>query len=254
MGTHPVVDFTAVPNPVCGKQPVSFTDLSVPADEWLWDFGDGGTSILQNPVHNYTDTGYFDIRLIATNNGCSDTLTRINYMQVLPPIALFTVTPDCVNRFRFTFTDISLANPAILPLTWDWDFGDGNTSTLQNPAHIYTLLGTYNVRLIVTNGTCKDTTFNTIRAVNENPTFTADATVACKRATINFTVGNVNPANITNYFWDFGDGNTTTNTSIGIFNTYTISGTYTVMLITTDINGCRDTVLYELIISASTGR
>jgi gliding motility-associated-like protein len=239
VGSKPVADFSATPIPVCGKQLVYFTDLSVPADEWLWDFGDGTTSILQNPTHSYTDTGYFTIRLIATNNGCPDTLTRTNYVRVLPPIALFTPTPDCNNRLRFTFTDQSIA-----PQTWEWDFGDGSpVVTTQNPAHIFPAYGTYAVRLIVTNGACADTLVQNITTVNENPDFAANITTACKIASILFQATNINPANITSYSWDFGDGNTALVTTPITGHVYTAPGTFTVTLITTDINGCTNTVI-----------
>lgn len=238
VGTKPVANFTAAPIPVCGSQPVFFTDLSNPADEWLWDFGDGSTSILQFPSHRYYDTGYFDIRLIATNFGCPDTLTRIRYVQVLPPIARFDVTPDCNNRLRFTFTDQSIA-----PQTWEWNFGDGSPLvTTQNPVHIFPALGVYNVRLVVTNGSCTDTTYKLVNAVNETPDFSASPTIACKIGGVVFQALNINPANITNYFWDFGDGGTTNVNSTVTSNGYTTAGTYTVTLTITDINGCLNTV------------
>lgn len=244
VGTKPVADFSAAPIPVCGKQPVYFTDLSAPADEWYWTFGDGGTSNQQNPFHSYTDTGYFNITLVATNNGCPDTLVRNNYVRVLPPIARFTTIPDCSNRFRFSFNNTSIVNPALSPLTWEWDFGDGSpVSTIQNPVHIYPSLGTYSVRLIVNNGACADTAYGTVRVINENPDFVADRTVACKIAVVNFTIININPANIANYFWDFGNGQTITGGSVNASTTYSLSGNYTILLITTDINGCRDTVI-----------
>ncbi len=238
VGSRPVVNFTAVPIPVCGRQPVTFTDLSVPADQWLWDFGDGGTSIVQNPVYNYNDTGYFTVKLIATNNGCSDSLTKINYTHILPPIAKFTPVPDCNNRLRFTFTDQSIG-----PLTWDWNFGDGSpVSTVQNPAHIFPALGTYVVRLIVTNGGCADTTTRTIKTINELPDFIADRTVACKPGIIIYTATNVNPINIVSYSWDFGDGVTVSGPSASQSHTYTSSGNYTVSLTVTDLNGCTKTI------------
>jgi gliding motility-associated-like protein len=238
VGTKPVADFSATPIPVCGRQPVYFTDLSAPADEWHWDFGDGGTSVLQNPNHSYNDTGYFTVRLIVLNNGCPDTITKIDYIHVLPPIARFTATPDCNNRLRFTFTDQSIA-----PLTWEWNFGDGSPLvTIQNPVHVFPAFGSYNVRLIVTNGGCADTTYQTITAVNELPDFIADRVAACKIAFINFTAQNINPANIATYDWVFGDGNTASVSTTFAGNTYTSSGTYTVSLTVTDINGCTNTI------------
>ena len=240
VGSKPVADFSATPIPVCGTQPVYFTNLTTPAsDEWNWNFGDGGTSTLENPNHSYSDTGYFTIQLIATNNGCPDTIVKQNYVHVLPPIARFTPVPDCNNRLRFSFTDQSIA-----PQTWEWDFGDGSpVSTFQNPSHIYPAFSNYTVRLIVTNGACADTTTRTIRTVDESPDFIANQTSACKTATLNFTATNINAANLANYAWDFGDGGTASTGTTTVSHTYTVSGTYTVRLITTDINGCRDTMI-----------
>lgn len=237
VGSKPVADFTAQPIPVCGRQPVFFTDLSVPADQWLWDFGDGGTSTLQNPSHSYSDTGYFTVTLIATNNGCPDTIVKANYPYVLPPIARFVATANCSNRLQFTFTDQSIA-----PQSWRWDFGDGNTSTAQNPVHTYPAFGPYTVRLIVTNGTCADTLSQVIQAIDENPAFSANITSGCKNLFVNFTASNISFPLIASYYWDFGDGSVQTTSAGGIGYTYTTSGTFTVMLVTTDLNGCTDTV------------
>jgi gliding motility-associated-like protein len=238
VGSKPIADFSAAPIPVCGRQLVYFTDLSVPADEWNWDFGDSGMSTIQNPNHSYNDTGYFTIRLIATNNGCPDTITRTNYIQVLPPIARFTPVANCVNRLQFSFTDQSIA-----PLTWEWDFGDASPIVnIQNPSHIFPAFGNYTVRLIVTNGGCADTLIRNIRTINENPDFAADRTTACKNAVINFTASTILPSNIVNYFWNYGDGNTRNTSSPISSNNYTISGSYTVLLVTTDLNGCLDSV------------
>lgn len=237
VGTKPLAGFSATPNPVCARQPVNFTDLSVPADEWLWDFGDGTMSTLQNPVHVYSDTGYFTVRLIAWNNGCADTLTRINYIYVNPPIARFNQAADCANRLRFTFTDASIA-----PVTWEWDFGDGSPAvTIQNPVHIYSALGVYNVRLVVTNGGCSDTTFRTVYALDERANFSADQTTVCKIGTVQFTPSGFTFANIISYTWDFGDGNTSTVATPVTTHTYTTSGTYTVTLTIRDLNGCTST-------------
>lgn len=232
-GSKPVANFSAVPIPVCGTQPVYFTDLSAPADEWNWNFGDGATSILQNPSHSYSDTGYFDITLIALNNGCPDTIKKINYVRVLPPVARFAITPDCTNRLRFVFTDQSID-----PQTWEWNFGDGSpVVTTQNAVHIFPALGPYNVRLIVTHGACADTIVQTVRAVSESPDFTATPLIACKTADITFLATNLNASNVALYTWDFGDGSPAGNGN-NPTHTYTISGTYNVTLTITDINGC----------------
>lgn len=239
VGSKPMANFSATPNPVCARQPVQFTDLSVPADEWLWDFGDGSTSILQNPIHNFNDTGYFDITLIAYNNGCPDTIVFTDYIYVLPPIARVIIGPDCNNRLRFSFIDFSVG-----ALTWEWDFGDGSPfDNTQNPVHTYPALGNYSVRLVVTNGGCADTTVVPVYAIDERADFTASQTTLCKIGTVTFNTLNVNPANITSYAWNFGDGNSTTTSTPFVTHTYTNVGTYSVSLTITDLNGCTSTVI-----------
>ena len=107
------------------------------------------------------------------------------------------------------------------------------------------------MRLIVTNGGCRDTLVQTVNSVDENPDFTANMTTACRTAHITLQPS-ISIANITSYFWDFGDGNTAVSITPTVTNIYTNSGTYTVTLVTTDINGCTDTKPLP-IIYASTG-
>lgn len=239
IGTRPTVDFSASPLVSCAKKNIQFTDLSVPADQWVWDFGDGSTSTLQNPTHQYTDTGYFSIELVAVNNGCRDSITKTNYIRILPPVARFNISLACSNRNTYTFTDNSVA-----PQTWFWDFGDGTTSNLQNPPpHNYAALGTYNVMLTVTNGACTDTAIRQVRVINENPDVNAVPTAICRNDSITFTGTNINTVNIEHYEWSYGDGTIDSTTSPTTTHTYTSSGYYTIRLVTTDYNGCQDTII-----------
>jgi gliding motility-associated-like protein len=238
VGTHPIVNFSGSPSPVCAYQAVQFTDLSAPADEWLWQFGDGSSSIDQNPQHNYTDTGYIDVTLIATNNGCRDSTKKVNYIRVLPPISRFSYTPNCSNRFSFQFTDQSIGATSIT-----WNFGDGAVSSIKDPLHVYSAYGTYYVTQTVTNGACTHSFTDTVIATDESPDFHADKTVLCKPETISFYTDNVTIPNIKDYFWEFGDGYSYHAYVYIAYRYYTTAGTYTVRLITTDINGCKDTAI-----------
>lgn len=237
-GTHPVVDFSAAPLTQCATEDIRFTDLSVPADSWNWSFGDGSNSTQQNPLHSYNVPGPFTVTLIAINNGCPDTTTKTNYVNILPPVARFNFTANCANKTQFQFTDNSIG-----PLTWKWDFGDGNTSLLQSPNHNFPALGNYNVQLIVTNGGCADTIIQTIHAIDINPDVSAAPPVGCKPMLVIFTPVNFNWADVTSYDWVFGDGNTATQNTPLTSNTYINPGSYTLRLITRDINGCADTVV-----------
>ena len=90
VGAKPVALFSANPRNVCANFPVNFSDLSTgKIDKWYWQFGDGGTSIEQNPIHLYADTGYFTVTLIVMNNGCADTIKFNNYIHINPPLPNF---------------------------------------------------------------------------------------------------------------------------------------------------------------------
>ena len=238
VGTKPTAAFTANPLNVCAFSTVSFTDASSGnPNQWNWNFGNGIASTLQNPTTIYQDTGLFTVRLTVFNNRCPDTSTVTGLIRVLPPIARFTSAVICSSSKR----DVQFTDQSVVATGWSWDFGDGNTSTLQNPVHTYAALGTYTVTLTTTNGSCTHSTTRTVRLVDEVPTFTANRQTLCRNESVQFTASVPNPANVVAYNWDFGDGKTGTGSTVT--NTYTIAGNFSVRLITTDINGCRDTII-----------
>jgi len=239
VGRKPIVNFSANPTTVCAFQNVFFTDLTNEADEWLWQFGDGGSSNAQNPVHQYSDTGLFHVVLVATNFGCSDSLRINNMIRVKPPIAKFAIQPNCNNRLFFNFSDSSIG-----ATSWFWEFGDGITSTQQNPSHTYAAFGNYTVKLTVTNDTCSHSKSILLKVIDESPNISTSFTTACKNSTFQFSAVVGDPTNIVSYAWNFGAGTTpqtTTSSNTAYF--YTTPGTYTVTLVTTDIYGCKDTVV-----------
>jgi PKD repeat protein len=232
----PVANFSANPRDVCAKFDVNFLDQSTGnITQWLWDFGDGGTSTVQNPAHHYDDTGYFTIRLIVWNNNCPDTLILTDYVHISPPIAAFSHSFDCAAPRTITFTDRSIG-----PDEWHWDFGDGNTSTTQHNTHTYATTGVYYIRLVVINHTtgCDDTRSLGITIVDEAANFNATDTVICRNTSTTFNAIGNTPGTITNYDWSFGDGQTGIGASIT--HSYVNAGMYTVRLIITDIAGCKD--------------
>ncbi len=234
-GFDPNANFIANPLQACVGDPIDFTDLSSAGTEWFWTFGDGTIVYNQNPTHVYGDTGVFTVRLVVGNFGCYDTLIRPDYIEIGGPIADFNKTPDnaCGLPTNVTFFDQSIQTTG-----WFWDFGDGNSSTLRNPTHLYTASGTYTIRLIASDSVsgCIDeyqenvTIGNPIADFNLNPTF------GCSGTTVN--LANLSQ-NATAYLWEFGDGNTSTD--VNPTHTYTIPGTYTIRLTASD-GFCDDTI------------
>ncbi|MBK5270901.1 MAG: PKD domain-containing protein, partial [Bacteroidia bacterium] len=135
-GQSPVANFTGSPLAGCSPIIINFQDLSTGnATSWNWDFGNGNTSTLKNPVASYFTPGTYTITLTATNANGSDTLTRSQYISVYePPTVSFTVnkTTGCF-PLAVQFTDASSAGAGNNNVSWLWDFGNGSTSTQQNP-------------------------------------------------------------------------------------------------------------------------
>ena len=152
--TPPVANF--IGSPTTGEVPldVSFTDQSTGATGWSWNFGDGGTSTAQSPNHTYTSAGTYTVTLTATNSCGSDQEVKTDYITVTctPPVAGFVGSPTSGNApLTVNFTDQSTG-----ATSWSWNFGDGGTSTAQNPGHTYTAAGTYTVTLTATNSCGSD--------------------------------------------------------------------------------------------------
>lgn len=144
--------FTVSPSVLCADAPVLFTDISTgPIASYFWNFGDGTTSTQQNPSNSFA-AGTYTVQLIVTNAGgsCTDTFQQTIIVQ--PNIVVgFTVQdpPYCVGA-PVQFTDGSSANPSV----WTWDFGDGGTSDLQNPSHIYANPGSYSIHVDIDDAFC----------------------------------------------------------------------------------------------------
>ena len=189
----PVTDFTYSDEPV-----VNFTDLSTNVPTyWDWTFGDGGTSTLQNPVHVYTENGTYNVCLTSGNVAGADSECKTIVIDAyLAPEANFTFTGDPI----VSFTDLSTNDP----LTWLWNFDDGDVSTEINPVHTYELNGTYNVCLSVTGAGGSDTYCqNVVIAANGSAPVT-DFDFAVTGLTAIFTDLSTNDPE--DWYWVFADG------------------------------------------------
>ena len=159
----PVVSFTADDADGCIPHLVAFSDNTAPnATAWEWDFGDpdsdGNTSNNQNPSHMYTEEGSYTVSLsVTTADGCTGQSSQSGMINVyLPPIADFDIDTNRASIIspRFEFTDLSSADVT----SWNWDFGDGNFSSDQNPTNTYLDTGLFQVTLTVFNANgCEST-------------------------------------------------------------------------------------------------
>jgi PKD repeat protein len=227
----------------CLDDGISFTNTSSVSSgsitAYAWDFGDGDNSSTASPSHMYATSGTYTVQLIVTtNNSCKDTVSKS--VTVYPkPVANYTFTNACLDD-GISFTNTSSVSSGSIT-AYAWDFGDGNNSSTASSSHMYAASGTFTVQLIVTtNNSCKDTVSKSV-TVYPKPTANYTFANACLDDGISFTnTSSVSSGSITAYAWDFGDGNNSSTASPS--HMYAASGTYTVQLIVTTINSCKDTV------------
>ncbi|WP_342770539.1 MULTISPECIES: PKD domain-containing protein [unclassified Methanoculleus] len=186
-------NFTATPLNGTAPLEVQFTDASMGGvTSWFWNFGDGTTSTVQHPNHTYTAPGTYTVSLTASNACGFSTETRTDYITVLaPPVANFTANVTEGNApLVVQFNDTSTGNVT----SWSWDFGDGNTSTEQNPVHIYESPGNYTVSLTASNAYGNDTWTREdyIRVTKSFIDFIIDENVFVYGSALQFGGNNVN--------------------------------------------------------------
>lgn len=213
VGGVPVADFNCTPRSGNVGEQIRFLDMTENnPDEWSWDFGDTAVSDARNPSHAYQLKGIYTVSLTAKNSNGIDTETKEKYINIgIGPRSDFVpvIIPYQKNSvpLQVQFVDQS----ANVPTSWEWDFGDGQTSGDQNPKHTYVSEGTYTVALKVRNNFGEDTKVrSSLIQVNKSPAvdFVADMTTVGVGRRVTFTdLSLITP---TNWVWDFGDGSTGT--------------------------------------------
>lgn len=229
-----------------------FPASSGPQYNYLWDFGDGTTSTQMDPTHSFADgTHIVFLTVIDSLSGCSDTywytlLIDCGYSpcNTNGAISWSVDTSNCKVQF------VSTAFGGTPPYTYYWSFGDGSFSTTPNPLHQYPNNSAWTPCLTITDANGCDTTICEVITVACN-SVNCDAThththVSCD--SVWFVPVVQDPS--FNYYWDFGDGNFST--EISPVHPYTANGTYTVVLYISDsLNGCSDT--YTTVVNVSCG-
>jgi PKD repeat protein len=239
----------------CATMPVTFTDLSQTnggsaITQWLWNFGDPGsgvsnTSNVKNPSHIFSVNGTYHVVLkVINSNGCTDTIEKPVIINI-PPVAKFSSDTACIGTPTH-FTDSSVPNAPGQIMAWSWNFGDpasgaGNTSSMQNPSHLFSGQGIFYVTLAVTNsnGCINDTVIPV--TVNPKPTAMFQSDAACVGDSTSFTDLSISPGStISSWLWDFGDGGRSTLQNPK--HAFASSGTYNVQLIVTNLLGCSGSI------------
>lgn len=204
---------------------------------WLWEFGDGNSSSLESPDHTYAMPGTYTVCLTTSSICGSNTVCEIVVVDCQAPQAAFSLS---LNELAVSFLDNSSSSPE----QWLWTFGDGNSSTLANPNHIYDLPGAYEVCLTVSSICGETQTCQTIDVECSAPDPAFD-TISDQLA-IQFSDNSSNTP--TAWFWEFGDGNTSTEQNPQ--HIYELPGGYTICLTASSV--CGSQTLCESIIVSCT--
>lgn len=243
----PTTDFTADPTAACTPPLiVNFTNLTSNGTVFRWNLGNGQTpgAGINTPTTTYTQIGNYTVTLITRNaNGCNDTLVKPNFIKV-QPLRIMAVEGL---PFQGCFPYSPTFRPSVQTNTpvekWEWDFGDGRTSTEQFPKITFTKPGVYPVKLKITtaNG-CTDSIISTVRGGNKPVvTFSAFPLTVCPSDPVSFE-GNVQ-GKFDSLRWTFGDGGTAFNTLTPNY-MYRDTGFMDVTLYAYD-NGCMDSLIIE---------
>ena len=217
-------------SPTSGIAPLSVSFTNQSSGDFTsqsWTFGDGASSELFNPVHEYVTSGTYTVSLSVDGPGGPDQETKTNYITVYDPvIADFSATPTTgIGPLEVAFTNLSTGSYD----GFTWDFGDGNTSNEANPVHIFANKGVYTVVLTATGPGGIDqeirsdyiTVYQAVTAA-----FITEDISGVAPHTAQFT--NLSTGDYDTLAWDFGDGGISAETNPS--HVYTVAGTYTVSL------------------------
>jgi gliding motility-associated-like protein len=249
-----VSSITTTPNIGCVPFTLTLTNSSINASSFVWDFGDGSPQDFTfQPTHTWVDTGTYTVMLVAINGlSCNQNDTSYATITVtppIPPVAAFNLNQisTCDTFSVATVFTGSFGN------SYQWDFGDGYTTTGNSASHIYSDTGTFVITLINEDTLCPaaDTISQTVSFTLLEVTAVAAATTSsgCTPLTVSF---NSNGSSGVTYLWDFGDGSNPSSAA-NPSHTYTQQGNFNVLLIVSDPLSCNgaDTVIMPMAVYLS---
>lgn len=247
-------DFTASVTSGQNTLQVSFTDTSTGTTPvlWMWSFGDGASSSQQNPTHTYQSPGSYTVSLQALASAFDfDIETKTDYITVdpAPLVVNFSGTPTTgPHPLTVAFTDGSTGGTTT---AWSWDFGDGSTSSLQHPTHVYTAPGSYSVAFTsfvgLQSSSLVKNDYITADLAPLVVDFDATPVQGVNSLQVAFSDASTG-ATTTVWLWDFGDGNASVVQHPS--HTYTAPGDYTVSL-TASVGPQSDTLTQQDLISVA---
>ena len=232
---------------------IKFLDYSHDSDgsiaNYTWDFGDGNISHEQNPVHNYSQYGAYYVTLtIKDDDSASNSTTKmVNTFNEIPYVNFFwsPLAPTVLDMVQFSDNSSGIDDEIV---NWTWDFGDGNTSYEQNPAHQFAEKKTYTVTLtVIDEGYALNTRSKEIEIVNAPPVvnFSWEPQYPADGEAVNFTDESYDmDGYIVNYTWNFGDGNISYERNAT--HTFAKSGTYAINLTVRDNDGASSSKVYYI--------
>ena len=238
----PHAAFSANKYSLCKGDTVRFTNQSDSATSYLWQFGDGATSVLLNPVHVYKTSGDYIVmlntyRLNKPGNICVDSAKQpISILANFP--GSFTVSDSISNCAPLSVTFVNNNRPSV---TAAWDFGDGSFASGDSVVHTFTKSGLFNVSLSATvAGGCTYINKKVIEVNGPSGTFTYKAGFQCINQDARFeaiTTGS------TSQVWDFGDGTTLSSSESVVYHHYTNPGEYQPSVILKNTTGCNNSIM-----------
>jgi gliding motility-associated-like protein len=236
--SHPFASFTISDSIICPGSRAYFQSTSTGNNlQYIWKFGDGEQSTLESPGHNYKKSGTFVPSLIVSDiNGCLDSIAS-QALIVASPVAKFSMSDSFSTcpPLQVNFTNKSGSYKS-----FSWDFGDGSTSVIPAPDHIYTYPGIYPVKLTLKGyGECADTLVKNVVIKGPTGKLIYDSKPLCSPASVNFSA---TASHTQSYTWDFSDGNVDITQKNQTQHTYD-TGFFVPKLILMDSLGCKVSIV-----------
>jgi PKD repeat protein len=214
-------------DPEYGPAPLTvvfFDESTGGPDEWSWDFGDGGTSLEQDPEYTFDDPGIYNVTLTVFSSDGTSTYEGIIEVGDLPSADFQSNVTIGAAPLSVAFEDLSTGDP----FSWSWDFGDGETSDEQDPVHTFSSGGTYEVVLEVCNDYGCDSADPVTISVGGPPVAAFNISQMSGTAPLTVDLTDQSLGSPTSWNWSFGDGGTSTAQDTS--HTFSLPGTYDVNL------------------------